>query len=123
MTPLRPLAVLLCLTASPSFADTGLPDIPHLSETDSVDLLTDLAVANVISQNCAGFEITDAEYDLLNGASGILSTRFRLDPPTYNEMFLHPAYGVLAEEDGCAVEGPKIQALIDRLIGWGAVLE
>lgn len=122
MTLLRSLATLLILTATPMAAETILPEIPQLSEEDSAALLTDLAVASVVSQNCDGFAITDAEYDLLSGASGILSARFQLDPPTYNEMFLHPAYGVLADEDGCAQEGPQIQSLIDRLIGWGAAL-
>mgnify|MGYP000867173269 FL=1 len=121
------VVTLVLLMGTPVIADEHsgvvLPEIPILSEQDSVDLLTGLVVANVVSQNCEGFEISDAEWELLNGSAAILAQRFQLDPPQYNEMFLHPAYGVLSRDDGCSDEGPLIQPLIERLIGWGAALE
>lgn len=124
MRALFPLTILtLAFTAPAIAAPVVLPQIPQLNEQDSVDLLTGLVLATVVSQNCEGFGITDAEYDLLNGSAAILAARFQLDPPTYNQMFLHPAYGVLSREGGCAEEGPRIQPLIDRLIGWGATLD
>lgn len=127
MRRLSTLAMMALLIAAPAFAAEDspvvLPEIPMLNEQDSVDLLTGLVVANVVSQNCEGFEISDAEWELLNGSAAILAARFQLDPPQYNEMFLHPAFGVLNREGGCAEEGPRIQPLIQRLIDWGGALE
>jgi len=123
MTRLNPLVLAaMCIGNLAGAEEVQLPDIPELNAEDSEMLLRDLVVANVVSQNCDGFAISDMEWELLNGSASILSARFHLDPPQFNELFLHPAYGVLAQDDGCATEGPQIQPLIDRLIEWGGSL-
>lgn len=114
------------LATTPVFADTGdgmvLPEIPMLDEQGSVDLLTALVVTTVVAQNCDGVEVSEAALALIDGSARILSDRFQLDPPQYNEMFLHPAYGVLSRDGGCAQEAANIQPLLDQLIGWGGAV-
>ena len=118
------LACVALLSAGPALADGAvqLPEIPELGTEASVELLTRLVVANVVSQNCEGFAISEAEYDLLAGSAGIIADRFQLDPAQYNQMFLHPAYGILSSEGGCAEEGPDIAVLLEQLGEWGGVV-
>lgn len=115
------LALIAILATTPALAETAIqvPDIPSMTEEETADLLTQLAVASVVAQNCDRFAISDAEAELLTASAGVLTARFEMDPAQYNEFFLHPAYDVLNRDDGCAEEGPSVSRLILKLIAWG----
>lgn len=123
---LKPFALIAALLTGPALADGGvtvpLPDIPQMSLDDTQDLLRALVVANVVSQNCEGFIATDAEWALLTGSADLLAERLDLGIVRYDTQYYDPAFALLDKADTCETEGPSVQPLIQRLIGWGGSL-
>lgn len=96
-----------------------LPDVSTLSEAEARDLTRELAEANVVSDNCPDFEVTDGEWQLLNGTSDVLLAQLGLDPLAYDREFFRPAFAILDEPEACATHGPRIQPVLDRLVEMG----
>jgi len=119
-------ALALILAAAPALADGGvqvpLPTIPPLTEGEQEHLLMQLVVANVVSQNCAGFEATMAEWALLTGSADLVAASLGLDAAAYDDRFYHPAFSMLDKAETCQREGPEVRPLINRLIAWGGSL-
>jgi hypothetical protein len=96
-----------------------LPPLPEMSQQDKVLMLDRLVVANVISSNCQGFEISDGEWSLLVGTADLIAAELGLDPEAYDRAFYGPAFDLLDDPANCAVLGPDVGPVIEMLIGMG----
>ncbi|WP_299361969.1 hypothetical protein [uncultured Paracoccus sp.] len=111
------------LTAHPAHADGGmtvqLPDVSGLPEEEAKALLSQLAQVNVITSNCPGYPISDAEWTLVTGTSDRLAARLGLDPQAFDSTYYGPAFKLLDDPDACDRVGPTAGQLIDRLVALG----
>ena len=96
-----------------------LPDVSALSDEAARDLIRELAEANVISDNCPEYAVSDGEWQLLNGTSDRLIARLGLDPLTFDREYFRPAYSVMDDPQACATRGPALVPLIERLESMG----
>jgi hypothetical protein len=112
------------LTHADGAIAVAMPNFPDFSESQNQEMLTALVTAVVVGMNCPGFEITDGEWSLLNGAADIIAnSQLGLDAVAYDEGYFTPAFALLDKPDTCATEGPKVQPLISFLIGLGGSTE
>ena len=117
------LTLALCIPTLPQ-ADgaiaVAMPNFPDFSEAQNQEMLTALVTAVVVGMNCPGFEITDGEWSLLNGAADIIANNeLGLSVDAYDAGYFSPAFALLDKPDTCAVEGPKVLPLVEFLIGLG----
>lgn len=96
-----------------------LPDLSALTRQEAERLTRDLARADVISANCPGYDISNGEWALVNGAGDQLATALGLDPTTYERNFYGPAFDLLDDPASCDRYGPEVAPLIARLVGLG----
>lgn len=123
MTAFCATAVALPLAGSVAYADGGmtvqLPDVSGLSESDSKALIAELATVNVITANCADYEITNGEWTLITGTGDQLAAKLGLDPAEYDRQYYGPAFKLLDDPASCDKIGPTAAPLIKRLVGMG----
>jgi hypothetical protein len=117
------LTLALCFPTLPH-ADgaiaVDMPNFPDFSEAQNQEMLTALVTAVVVGMNCPGFEITEGEWSLLNGAADIIANNeLGLNVDAYDADYFSPAFALLDKPDTCAVEGPKVLPLVEFLIGLG----
>ena len=110
--------------ASPAMADgkvyVQLPDLSSLHGEGAKDFLREVILANVISSNCAGYEVSDAEWSLLTDAADIIAKgQLHLDSGAYDDQYYGPAFAVLEDAGACETHGPKVQPMLDRLVEMG----
>ena len=114
---------LLALAPSILLADGAvpvtLPTLPPMAQAASVALIDRLVVANVVSSNCPGFEITDGEWGLLTGTADLIAASLGLDPAGYDAAFYGPAFDLLDDPATCATKGPDVRGAIDAVIALG----
>ena len=116
------------LLASPALADgkiyVQLPDLSGFTGAEAEALLTEVVLANVVSSNCAGYEITDEEWSLLTDSADMLARgQLGLSIDDYDSQYYGPAFAALDKADACATHGPDVQPVIDRLIELGGSRE
>ena len=98
----------------------AMPDFPDFSQAQNEEMLTALVAAIVVGMNCPGFEITDGEWSLLNGAADIIANNeLGLSVDAYDAGYFSPAFALLDKPDTCDVQGPKVLPLVEFLIGLG----
>ena len=98
----------------------AMPNFPDFSQAQNEEMLTALITAIVVGMNCPGFEITDGEWSLLNGAADIIANNeLGLSVDAYDADYFSPAFALLDKPGTCAVEGPKVLPLVEFLIGLG----
>lgn len=123
---IRLAALILMLATSSARADGAvtvpLPDIPRLQVLEYEQLLREIVILNVAGHNCPGFLVNDAEFALLIGSADIIAERIDLDDDNYERRFDRPAFALLDKPETCALYGPQIQPMIQRLVGWGGGL-
>ena len=120
--------VALCLSSAPAFADgkiyVQLPDLSEIGGAAAETLLMQVVLANVVSSNCAGFEVTDEEWSLLTDSADILArANLGYSVDDYDEFFYKPAFAALDKPETCAEEGPNVQPIIDQLVALGGSRE
>lgn len=118
------LALALLLAPLPAFADGGvtvpLPDLTGFSRDQSEALLEALVVANVVSSNCQGFEVTDGEWTLITQSADLLAEgNLGLSVDEYDARFYGPAFDLLDQPGTCAARGPEVQGLLKLLEDLG----
>jgi hypothetical protein len=116
------------LLATPALADgkiyVQLPDLSSYQGAAAEDFLRQTVLANVVSSNCAGFEITEEEWSLLTDSADILARgNLKLSVDAYDADYYQPAFAALDEAGTCAAEGPKVQPILDELVGKGGSRE
>lgn len=111
------------IMAGAGLADGGvsvqMPDLSQLSDTDAKALIAELANVNVITSNCAGYEISNGEWALITGTGDRLAAKLGLDPTAYDRTYYGPAFKLLDDPTACDRIGPTAKPLIRRLIGMG----
>jgi len=120
-------ALCLALTA-PAFADgkiyVQLPDLSGFGGAEAGTFLSEVVLANVISSNCPDFAVTEEEWSLLTDSADILAReQLRLSVEVYDNQYYGPAFAALDAADACAVHGPAVQPIVDRLVELGGSRE
>ena len=116
------------LLATPALADgkiyVQLPDLSSYQGAAAEDFLRQTVLANVVSSNCPGFEITEEEWSLLTDSADILARgNLKLSVDAYDADYYQPAFAALDEAGTCAAEGPKVQPILDELVSKGGSRE
>src|SRR3546814_12466065 len=116
------------LLASPALADgkiyVQLPDLSSMTGAEAEAFLSEVVLANVVSSNCAGYEITDEEWSLLTDSADILAReQLRLSIDDYDTRFYSPAFSSLDRPETCDQDGPGVHPTIARLDRLGATRE
>ena len=118
----RLLAVsALCLSlATPALADgkvyVQLPTFGPFGANEAEDLLYQLVVANVVSSNCPGYEVSDAEWSLLTDSADLIAYgELKLTTNDFDNLFYDPAFDLLDDATTCAVEGPGVEPMLAEL--------
>ncbi|WP_410217189.1 hypothetical protein [Paracoccus sp. (in: a-proteobacteria)] len=96
-----------------------LPDVSTLSEAEAQDLTRELAQMNVITSNCPAYEVSDPEWQLINGTTDALTQRLGIDPVAYDREYFRPAFSLLDDPSNCDRLGPQARELITRLEEMG----
>lgn len=112
------------LLATPALADgkiyVQLPDLSSYQGKAAEDFLSQVVLANIVSSNCPGFEITEEEWSLLTDSADILAREnLKLSVDTYDAKYYQPAFAALEQADTCASKGPTVQPIIDELVNLG----
>ena len=112
------------LLVTPALADgkiyVQLPDLSGITGAEAEAFLSEVVLANVVSSNCPGFEITEEEWSLLTDSADILArAQLRLSVDDYDSQFYGPAFAALDRPETCAQAGPGVQPTIDRLVELG----
>lgn len=118
-----PLAALLLLTV-PAFADgkvyVQLPTFEPFVGNDAEEMLEVLVIANVVSSNCEGYGVTDAEHSLLTDSADLIAYgELKLSTNDYDNLFYDPAFDLLDEATTCQVEGPAVEDMLRELVHRG----
>jgi hypothetical protein len=96
-----------------------LPDVSGLEPEAAQELTRELAQMNVISAECPEFEVSDPEWQLLNGTTDALMAQLGLDAVAYDREYFRPAFSVLDDPQACERLGPQLPQMIDRLVEMG----
>jgi hypothetical protein len=127
-------AMLAALTATallaplPALADgkiyVQLPDLSSYEGAAAEALLKEVVLANVVSSNCAGFEVTDEEWSLLVDSADILAYgQLKLSVDDYDAKYYLPAFAAVEQAGTCEAEGPKVKPQLDMLVDLGGSRE
>jgi len=120
--------LVAAMTAPPALADgkiyVQLPDLSAYHGEAAEDFLTEIVMANVVSSNCAGYEITEEEWSLLTDSADILARgQLGLSVGDYDDRYYSPAFDALDEADTCSTYGPHVATVINTLVGLGGSRE
>lgn len=110
--------------AAPAQADgkifVQLPDLSSYTGAKAEDFLREVVMANVVSSNCEGYDITEEAWSLLTDAADILARQqLHLSTADYDTLYYSPAFDALDEDGTCAIEGPNVQVIIADLVHLG----
>jgi len=101
-----------------------LPDLSSYTDHRAEEFLTEVVLANVVSSNCAGFEITDAEWSLLTDSADILAYgQLKLSTDDYDNYFYKPAFDALDKPETCEEKGPGVEQVLSELVFQGGSRE
>lgn len=120
--------VLSLVLAAPALADgkiyVQLPDLSGYAEGEAEALLSEVVTANVISGNCAGYEVTDEEWSLLTDSADLLARgQLGLSVEVYDSDYYGPAFALLDESGSCEEYGPRVEPVLDQLVELGGSRE
>lgn len=126
LKPLLALALTsatLALTA-PAHADgkiyVQLPDLSSYTGAKAENFLREVVMANVVSSNCDGYDISEEAWSLLTDAADILARQqLHLTTDEYDALYYTPAFDALDEDGTCAIEGPNVAVIIADLVHLG----
>lgn len=122
-------AAALCLSLStPALADgkiyVRLPNLSVYQGREGELFLERLILANVVSSNCAGYEVTSEEWSLLTDSADILAHQLGVaTTATYEAEYEIPAFEALDRPGTCDEVGPSVPAIINELVRLGGSRE
>ena len=114
-----------CLAlATPVLADgkiyVQLPDLSAWKGAEAETLLKELVLANVVSSNCPGFEVTGEDWSLLTDSADLIAYgQLGLSVDDTDATYYAPAFSALDRADTCATEGPKVEPILEKLVELG----
>ncbi|GEM_PF-806447 len=101
-----------------------LPDLTSYEGEAAEAMLSRVVLANVVSSNCAGFEITSEEWSLLTDSADLLAYgQLKLDVNDYDDTYYKPAFNALDEAGTCEAHGQDVQVVLDELVAHGGSRE
>jgi len=120
--------LVLVASASGALADgkiyVQLPDLGSYSGAEAEAFLERVVLANVVSSNCAGYEVTDEEWSLLTDSADILAYgQLKLSVDDYDAKFYSPAFAELDKTGTCETAGPDVEKVLDALVEAGGSRE
>ena len=120
--------LLLAAGAQQAAADgkifVQLPDLSAYSGAQAEQFLERVVLANVVSSNCPGFEVTDEEWSLLTDSAALLAYgQLKHNTGDYDDTYYAPAFNALDEAGTCAEKGPDVEAVLDELVERGGSRE
>lgn len=117
----------MLLAATPALADgkiyVQLPDLSGITGTQAEDFLQQVVLANIVSSNCTGYEVSEEEWSLLTDSADILSHQMGLTTDEYVDKYETPAFKALDEAGICEDQGPHVQPILDELVALGGSRE
>ncbi|WP_052951678.1 hypothetical protein [Devosia soli] len=121
-------SVLLALGTGTALADgkvyVQLPDLSSYTDHRAEEFLEAVVMANVVSSNCEGFGITDAEWSLLTDSADILAYgQLKLSTDDYDTYFYKPAFDALDKPGTCEEKGPGVEQVLSELVFQGGSRE
>ena len=113
---------------TPALADgkvyVQLPDLSSYEGNAAELFLYQTVLANVVSSNCPGFEVSAAEWSLLTDSADLLAYgQLKLSTNDYDKLFYDQAFDQLDESTTCAAQGPKVQNVLSELVKHGGSRE
>ncbi|WP_282603348.1 hypothetical protein [Paracoccus sp. PARArs4] len=96
-----------------------LPDVSSLTDDQARSLTRDLAELNVLTENCTGHDISDPEWQLMNGTTDKLIERLGIDALDYDREYFRPAFSVLEDQANCDRVDTEAPEMIAYLTGLG----
>lgn len=94
-------------------------DLSGISRSEAETLARRVAEVNVITSNCPGYGISDADWLLLTGTSDALAAKLGMDTGEYERRVYGPAFQLLDQPGSCDRIGPTAGALINKLSQMG----
>lgn len=120
--------LLLAVGAQQAAADgkiyVQLPDLSAYTGQEAEDFLAKVVLANVVSSNCAGYEVTEEEWSLLTDAADLLAYgQLRLSTDDYDTNYYSPAFAALDQAGTCEEKGPEVEEVLSELVERGGSRE
>lgn len=120
--------LLLALGVQQAAADgkifVQLPDVTSYSGAEAEAFLERVVLANVVSSNCAGFEVTDEDWSLLTDVADLLAYgQLKLSTDDYDTNYYTPAFNALDEAGTCEEKGPDVEKVLGELVELGGSRE
>lgn len=120
--------VLLAAGMQPAAADgkifVQLPDLSAYTGAQAEAFLEQVVLANVVSSNCAGFEVSEEEWSLLTDSADLLAYgQLKLSTGDYDDDFYKPAFDALDQPGTCAEKGPEVEDVLNTLVSQGGSRE
>lgn len=101
-----------------------LPDLSIYEGYQAEELLGRVVLANVVSSNCTGYEVTDEEWSLLTDSADLLAYgQLKLTTDDYDRLYSKPAFDALDEAGVCDRQGPEVEGVLDELVERGGSRE
>lgn len=101
-----------------------LPDLSSYSGAEAEAFLERVVLANVVSSNCAGYEVTDEEWSLLTDSADLLAYgQLKLSTDDYDTNYYTPSFNALDEAGTCEEKGPDVEAVLGELVDLGGSRE
>lgn len=122
------VGLLLAVGSQQAMADgkifVQLPDVSSYTDHRAEEFLEQVVLANVVSSNCVGYEVTDEEWSLLTDSADLLAYgQLKLSTDDYDTYFYKPAFNALDEADTCETEGPGVEQVLSELVDLGGSRE
>lgn len=97
-----------------------LPDLSIYEGYQAEEFLGRVVLANVVSSNCTGYEVTEEEWSLLTDSADLLAYgQLKLSTDDYDRLFSKPAFDALDEAGACDRQGPDVEVVLDELVERG----
>lgn len=116
--------LILAVGAQQAAADgkiyVQLPDLSAYTGQKAEAFLEKVVLANVVSSNCPGFEVTDEEWSLLTDSADLLAYgQLRLNTGDYDDKYYTPAFAALDKPGTCEAKGPEVEEVLSELVDRG----
>jgi hypothetical protein len=120
--------LLLATGAQQALADgkifVQLPDVSSYTGHRAEEFLAEVVLANVVSVNCTGYEVTDEDWSLLTDSADLLAYgQLKLTTDDYDTYFSKPAFDALDEPGTCEEKGPGVEQVLAELVALGGSRE
>lgn len=120
--------LLLAVGAQQAAADgkiyVQLPDLTSYTGQEAEAFLEKVVLANVVSSNCAGYEVTEEEWSLLTDSADLLAYgQLKLNTDDYDTNYYTPAFEALDQAGTCEEKGPEVEEVLSELVDRGGSRE